>query len=523
MRQNWYMGFGLILLMIAMYLVMLHNGIWFLAVLAPLLLIWIYDVTQTKHAILRNFPVLGHIRFIFEFIRPEIQQYFIANNEEERPFNRETRSLVYQRAKGELDTLPFGTEKNIYSVGYTWVQHSIVPKTAALLPPKLSVGGPDCQKPYLASRLNISAMSYGALSPHALIALNQGAKLGNFAHNTGEGGISPYHLQGGDLIFQIGTGYFGCRDDKGKFCPKAFQEEALRPEVKMIEIKLSQGAKPGHGGILPKAKLTEEIAKVRKVPMGQDVISPITHSAFHTPRELLTFIASLRSLAGGKPIGFKLCLGQRHEFLGIVKAMLETHIYPDFITIDSSDGGTGAAPLEFSNYVGDPLEEGLSFVHHALLASGLRPYIRLIASGKITSGFDVLCKFSLGADLCGSARGMMLALGCIQSQQCNANTCPTGVATQDKRLQRGLVVHNKNVRVVNFHQHTLASAMELIGAMGFESPEEIRPDHIFRRISPTTVMSFAELFPALGHHALLTGDLPKNWAGWWAKASADRF
>lgn len=523
MRRQWYIGFAVILLGIFLLLIMLHDAIWFLAIIVPVALIWLYDVSQKQHAILRNFPVLGHMRYILEFLRPEIQQYFIANNEEERPFDRQHRSIIYQRAKGVRDTVPFGTERDILKVGYEWVHHSLAPKEVEEVAPRIVVGGPDCTKPYSSSRLNISGMSFGALSAKALMALNLGAKIGDFAHNTGEGGLSPYHLQGGDVIFQVGTGYFGCRDNQGKFCPDAFVEEATRDEVKMIEIKLSQGAKPSHGGILPAVKLTEEIARVRKVPMGEDVLSPPAHSAFSSPKGLLEFVQKLRQLSGGKPVGFKLCLGSKKEFLGICKAMLETNILPDFITIDGAEGGTGAAPLEYTNNVGEPLEPGLWFVHNALVGINVRDKVRVICSGKIVTGFDMVSKIAQGADICNSARAMMMSVGCIQSKQCNANTCPTGVATQNKRLQHGLVVDIKKERVANFHKHTVKSFLEMVGAMGLSSPSELRPKHIIRRVADNQVESMAELHRYLEPGQLLTDDLPPSFKTFWEQASSETF
>ena len=465
MRRQWYLGFGIVLLGLFLVLLMLHDARWFFVFFTPVFIIWIYDLVQKKHSLLRNFPVLGHMRYILEFLRPEVQQYFVANDEEERPFNREIRSIVYERAKNVRDTVPFGTDRDILQVGYTWVLHSLDPKHISEVEPRITVGGDDCKKPYNASRLNISAMSFGALSANALMALNKGAKIGGFAHNTGEGGLSPYHLQGGDVIFQIGTAYFGCRDDQGHFDPSEFEVEATREEVKMIEIKLSQGAKPSHGGILPAAKLTPEIAAVRKVKMGKDVLSPAAHTAFNSPLGLVHFIKQLRDLSGGKPVGFKLCVGRKDEFLGICKAMLETKILPDFITVDGAEGGTGAAPLEFTNHVGEPLEAGLLFVHNSLVGVNLRDKIRIIASGKVATGFDMVEKIALGADMCNSARGMMMSIGCVQSKQCNANTCPTGVATQNQRLQRGLVVEDKKHRAANFHKNTMRSFCEIVGAM----------------------------------------------------------
>jgi len=385
------------------------------------------------------------------------------------------------------------------------------------------VGGPDCTKPYEASRLNISAMSFGALSAKAIMALNRGAMLGGFAHNTGEGGLSPYHLQGGDVIFQIGTAYFGCRDDKGNFDPEEFKPEARRPEVKMIEIKLSQGAKPSHGGILPAAKLTEEIAKVRKVAMGHDVLSPIAHSAFSTPIGLLNFVKQLRELSGGKPVGFKLCLGRKSEFLAICKAMLKTNIYPDFITVDGAEGGTGAAPVEYSNFIGFPLENGLVFVHNALVGINVRDKVRIICSGKVSNGFDLVTNIALGADMCNSARGMMMATGCIQSKQCNANTCPTGVATQNKRLQYGLVIDEKKHRVANFHRNTMKSFLEMVGALGLSNPSDLKPCHIMRRVGMNEVKSFDEIYDYVSPGQFLGPDIPECYRRFWNEANPDSF
>lgn len=523
MRRDWYIAFGIGLLGILSFFIMLHDVRWFLVILIPVILIWLYDITQKRHTITRNFPVLGHFRYLLEFIRPEIQQYFIANNEEERPFNRETRSIIYQRAKNVRDTIPYGTEKDIKKIGYTWVLHSLSPKHPAELDPRIIIGGPLCQKPYCSSRLNISGMSFGSLSPNAIMALNQGAKLGNFAHNTGEGGLSPYHLQGGDIIFQIGTAYFGCRDEHGNFDAKEFTVEASREEVKMIEIKLSQGAKPSHGGILPAAKLTPEIAHVRKVAMGQDVISPPAHTAFSTPKGLLEFVQKLRELSGGKPVGFKLCVGRKEEFLGICKAMLETQLLPDFITVDGAEGGTGAAPLEYTNYVGEPLEAGLVFVHNALVGIQVRDKIRIICSGKIVTGFDMVEKIALGADICHSARAMMMAAGCVQSKQCDANTCPTGVATQDKRLQRGLVVEQKKYRVAHYHQNTIKSFLELSGAIGVDHPDQLKPYHLLRRVGINDVKPLDEIYLYLKPGELLGDVIPHAFKKYWDLASADYF
>ena len=500
---------------------------WFVVVFVPLgaiFLLGLYDLTQSHHSIRRNFPVIGHFRYIFEAIRPELQQYFVESNASGRPFSRDLRSLVYQRAKNVTDTVPFGTEKDVYAVGYEWINHSLLAKHPAEKPPRVRIGGPDCTKPYDAAILNVSAMSYGSLSTNAVRALNRGAKAGGFAHNTGEGGLTPHHLaEGADVIWQIGTGYFGCRGADGNFDAARFTEKASLDVVKMIEIKLSQGAKPGHGGILPAAKLTREIAEIRGLPMGKDVISPPTHSSFRTPLELCLFIAKLRELSNGKPIGFKLCVGKRREFLAICKAMLETGVTPDFITVDGGEGGTGAAPLEFSNVVGTPLIEGLVFVHNALSGVGLRDRIRVIASGRIVTGFDIAHKLAIGADLCNSARAMMFALGCIQAQQCNANTCPTGVATQDPELVRGLVIGDKAVRVTNFQRNTVRAFTEILGAAGLDRPEDLRPWHVLRRISPTESKHYGEMYDYLKPKALLVGDLPKSYARPWHAAQAASF
>ena len=500
---------------------------WFIVMLVPLgaaFLLGVYDLFQSKHSIRRNFPVIGHFRYLFESVRPELQQYFVESNSSGRPFSRDLRSLVYQRAKNVTDTVPFGTEKDVYSIGYEWINHSLLAKHAAEEPPRVRVGGPDCTQPYDAAVLNVSAMSYGSLSGNAIRALNRGAKAGGFAHNTGEGGLTPHHLaEGADIIWQIGTGYFGCRDTNGNFDASRFEEKANLDVVKMIEIKLSQGAKPGHGGILPAAKLTREIAEIRGLPMGKDVISPPTHSSFGTPVELCEFMAKLRTLAKGKPIGFKLCVGKRREFLAICKAMLETGIAPDFITVDGGEGGTGAAPLEFSNVVGTPLVEGLVFVHNALIGVGLRDRIRIIASGRIVTGFDIAHKIAIGADLCNSARAMMFALGCIQAQQCNANTCPAGVATQDPDLVRGLVIGDKAVRVANFQRNTVRAFTEILGAAGLSHPSELRPWHVLRRISPTESKHYGEMYEYLTPRALLAEELPKSYARPWRAAQAASF
>ena len=487
--------------------------IWYgFLLVGPLVLLGLYDILQTRKTILRNYPVIGHIRYFLEGIRPEIQQYFIEQNLEGRPLNREERSVVYSRAKLQLATQPFGTHKDVYGVGYEWINHSMVPKDKAEQEPRVRIGGPDCKQPYDASMLNISAMSFGSMSNNAILALNNGAKKGGFFHNTGEGAASPHHLKhGGDLCWQIGTGYFGCRNEDGSFDEKLFQERAAAESIKLIEIKLSQGAKPGKGGILPAAKITKEIALIRNVPMGQDVISPAYHKEFSTPIGLLKFVKRLRDLSGGKPVGFKLCLGKRREFFAICKAMVESGIKPDFITIDGGEGGTGAAPIEFSNSVGTPLVEGLVTVHNALVGFDLRKDIRVIASGRVMTAFGVLKRIALGADLCNAARSFMLALGCIQALRCNMNDCPTGVATQDKALIKGLVVTDKAERVYNFHKQTIKTMMELMAAAGLEDPSELRPWHILRRTGQYEVHHYGEMFHYLNPGELLEDPLPADY------------
>jgi glutamate synthase domain-containing protein 2 len=497
---------------------------WLYALLLPVIALGIYDSIQTVHAVRRNFPVVGNFRYLFEAIRPEINQYFVESNTDGMPFSREQRSVVYQRAKGVTDTLPFGTQRDVQVVGFEWINHSLSPKAPPPAAPRITIGGSDCGQPYAASLLNVSAMSFGSLSANAILALNEGARRGGFFHNTGEGGLSAYHLEkGGDLCWQIGTGYFGCRTPEGGFSPERFEEKARLPQIKMIEIKLSQGAKPGHGGILPAAKVTPEIAAIRGVPLGKSVISPAGHSAFDSPRGLLEFVRQLRALSGGKPVGFKLCLGDRTEFMAVCKAMVETGIMPDFITVDGAEGGTGAAPIEFSNSVGTPLNDGLVFIHNALIGIDLRDRVRIIAAGKITTGFNVVTKLALGADLCNSARGMMLALGCIQALRCNTNHCPTGVATQDAGLARGLVPGDKAVRVANFQHRTVESVLEILGAAGLSHPSQLRPGHIHRRTSATEVMALDKIYPYLRRGSLLDGTASEDYLQYWLEAQPDRF
>jgi glutamate synthase domain-containing protein 2 len=495
-----------------------------LVVLAPLLLLGAYDLVQREHAILRNYPVIGHVRFMLEAIRPELRQYIIEDERDPVPFSREHRALVYRRAKDVHDAQPFGTVKDVAAVNYGWISHSIRPKTITDHDFRVTIGGPDCRQPYSASVLNVSGTSFGAVSANAIMAFNLGARMGGFAHNTGEGSISPYHRRcGGDIIWQIATGYFGCRTPDGDFDPERFQAQAQDPQVKMIEVKLSQGAKPGHGGVLPKAKISAEIAETRGVGRDRDCVSPAAHRAFSTPTELMAFIVRLRELSGGKPVGLKMAIGHRYEFLGIVKAMLLTGVTPDFIVIDGGEGGTGAAPAELSNHVGLPLSEGLSFVHNALVGVGLRDRIRLGASGKLVTGFDFFKAFAIGADYALCARSFMFAAGCIQSRSCHTNRCPTGVATQDRLRQRALVVDDKAPRVANFHKNTLRALAELLGAAGLSHPAEVMPWHLHIRHQSGQVLRADAIYPRLGPGAILEGDMPEELAREWQSARAESF
>jgi glutamate synthase domain-containing protein 2 len=502
-------------------------GLWsgvFAALFSVLTVVGLRDIGQTKHAILRNYPIIGHLRYLFEEIRPELRQYFFEDDNAAIPFSRDQRSTVYQRAKKTLDKRPFGTEFDVYQPGFEWMTHSLQPAALSNIPFRIDIGGPACTQPYSASVFNISAMSFGALSANAIRALNKGAYLGNFAHDTGEGGFSPYHReQGGDIIWEIGSGYFGCRNADGTFSAEAFAETAKLHQVKMVEVKLSQGAKPGHGGVLPAAKVSLEIALTRGVLQGQDCVSPARHSAFSNPVELLQFVARLRELSGGKPAGFKLCIGHPHEFLAIVKAMVETGLTPDFIVIDGKEGGTGAAPVEFIDHVGMPLREGLSFAHSALIGAGVRDKIRLGASGKITTAFDISRAMALGADWCNAARGFMFAIGCIQSMNCHTDRCPVGVATQDPLRQRALHVPDKAERVSNFHASTLHALGELIAAAGLAHPSDLRAHHIYRRVNAQKVETFAELYPPLAVGELLRGTQHPRYAAAWNLAQAVSF
>ncbi len=494
------------------------------AIAVLLVALGIHDLVQTRHSILRNYPILAHFRFIFEEIRPELRQYLFESDKDGTPFSRDRRAIVYQRAKNALDVRPFGTQYDVYANGYEWMAHSMAPRPVQKEPFRIMIGDAECTKPYSASVFNISAMSFGALSANAIRALNGGAKLGGFAHDTGEGGYSPYHREmGGDIIWEVGSGYFGCRNADSTFNRDKFAEAAANPQVKMVELKLSQGAKPGHGGVLPGPKVSKEIALTRGVAQGEDCISPSAHTAFTTPIEMMKFIAEMRRLSGGKPAGFKLCIGHEWEFLAICKAMLDTDIYPDFIVVDGKEGGTGAAPMEFMDHIGKPMRQGLHFVHNALVGIGARHRIKLGAAGKIITAFDIIRAMALGADWCNAARGFMFAVGCIQSQSCHTDRCPTGVATQDPRRQRALVVPDKMQRVANFHRHTLQELAEMTAAAGLDHPREFKPIHISRRVSPSEVVTFADIYPSLLEGELITGTPKPRWQLPWELANPHSF
>lgn len=481
------------------------------------------DLVQRRHSVLRNYPVIGHLRFALEAIRPELQQYFVERNFDGRPFDRDVRSLIYERAKGTEAEEPFGTERDVYAAGYEFMVPSMAPKPVPDRHPTVRLGGPDCTRPYDMALLNVSAMSFGSLSANAILALNRGAALGGFAHDTGEGGLSEYHLRhGGDLVWEIGTGYFGCRTAQGAFSPSEFADKAAHDSIKCVSLKLSQGAKPGIGGVLPGDKVSAEIARVREVPEGRTVISPPYHRAFSTPRELVRFLARMRALAGGKPTGFKLCVGSRRQFLAVCKAMIQEGVTPDFIIVDGAEGGTGAAPLEFADHLGAPLTEGLITVHNALVGCGLRDRIKIGASGKVATGADMVKRMIQGADFTNAARAMMMAVGCIQAQRCHTNTCPVGVATQDPHRARALDVADKSARVQRFQKATVDSALQIMGSMGVQHPDELRPHMLRRRLDPLTVRSYEELYEWLSPGELLAVP-PQDWAADWAAADPDCF
>ncbi len=494
------------------YFISIHF-LWSLILLAPLFLMGVADMVQKKQSIRRTHPLLGRMRYFLETLRPAIRQYFIEDDLVGEPFSRRKRSLIYQRAKKVKETVPFGTKRDIYEEGYEWMVHSSFPKNPKDLiqHPKVRVGGKDCKQPYDLSIFNISAMSFGSLSANAVMAMNRGAAKGEFAHNTGEGGVSPYHLkEGGDLIWQIGTGYFGCRAKDGGFDAERYKETVSHPNIKMIELKLSQGAKPGHGGILPAKKNTKEIAKIRGVEPYTAVLSPPFHKAFNSPEGLMHFIQQLRELSGGKPVGFKLCIGSEHEFYMMCKAMIDTGIKPDFIVIDGGEGGTGAAPVEFADSLGMPLRDGLTFAVDTLRGFDLKKDIVVIAAGKVSCGFDIVKTIAMGADACYSARAMMMAVGCIQALECHNNKCPTGVATQNKQLMRGLDVTDKGYRVYNYHKKTVHAAVELLAATGLERTDQLNRKHIFRRISMSDVRRYDQLYPEIPVGCLLNdGEFPE--------------
>ncbi|MEX0619206.1 MAG: FMN-binding glutamate synthase family protein [Pseudohongiellaceae bacterium] len=482
----------------------------------------LFDLFISDSNLRRNYPVIANLRYMLEYIRPEIQQYFIANNTEERPFNREARNLIYRRAKGLNDTIPFGTEQDIVSDGYRSLYHSINTTHVPEPHSRFLLGGPQCTVPYSSSRLNISGLSFGALSHTAIEALNRGAKMGNFAHNTGEGSISRYHMEGGDLIWQIGTAYFGCRTAGGRLDEKLFAEKASLASVRAIEIKLSQGAKPSHGGVLPGAKVTREIAEIRTVEVGKTVVSPARHPEFDTPIGLMEFVARIRGLAKGKPVGLKLCLGRKREFMSIVKAMLETAILPDFITVDGAEGGTGAAPVEFSNRLGIPCLEATYFINQVLIGAGIRKDIRIVSAGKTASGFDMLEKIAMGADGVNAGRSMMMALGCIQAKTCNTNRCPTGVATQNPGRARAIDVGDKTLRVYNFQKLTVGAFLELCGALGYDDPSLLKPNDLYIRYDGG-LKHFNEIYTPLTEGQLLESALPEEYSVDWTAADARRF
>ncbi len=526
MRKQFVVSSILALITVSLVYLVWPQIIWALVLIVPLILLGSYDMVQHKHALWRTFPVIGRGRWFMEFARPFLRQYFFESETDGVPINRMFRSVIYQRAKGARDTIPYGTKVDTQRVGYEWIGHSMaaINNLHDRPEPRITIGGPQCSKPYDASILNISAMSFGALSSNAIRALNKGAQKGNFSHNTGEGSVSPHHLEHeGDLVWQIGTGYFGCRDKAGNFNPNMFAYMAKKDNVKMIEIKLSQGAKPGHGGILPAGKNTVEIAKIRNVEAGTQVDSPPSHSAFNTPMEMMDFIHELRTLSGGKPIGFKLSVGRKSEFFAVCKAMIASNIQPDFITVDGGEGGTGAAPLEFSNSVGMPLREALSFVCDTLIGFDLKKDIKVIASAKVFTGFHLVKNFALGADACNSARGMMVALGCVQSLVCNTNECPVGVATQNPTLAKGLVVGNKAERIARFHQATVKATSEIIASAGLEHSSQLNRTHIYRRVSQTHIKRYDEIYPYPKAGCLLTKNYPDKFALEMQESTADSF
>ena len=524
--RYWTFALCIILMLAFILAIPVNSGwAWLAGIFGTLVLVGIADLLQEAQTLRRNYPVIAHLRYFLESLGPEIRQYFIESDNDERPFSRQQRSVVYQRSKNALDKRPFGTQLDVYADKYEWINHSIMPAAVPSHDFRVEIGTGVAQ-PYSASVFNISAMSFGALSANAIRALNEGARQGNFYQDTGEGSISQYHREnGGDLVWEIGSGYFGCRDGEGRFDEPSFVANASSPQVRMIEVKLSQGAKPGHGGVLPGVKVSPEIAAARGVPVGVDCVSPARHSAFSTPIELLQFVERLRKLSGGKPTGFKLAIGHPWEWFAIAKAMQESGILPDFIVVDGGEGGTGAAPLEFSDHVGVPLREALLLVHNTLVGLSLRPHVRIGAAGKIITAFDIARTMAMGADWCNAARGYMFALGCIQSMSCHTDRCPTGVATQNQARQRALVPEDKASRVLRFHENTLIALRDLIAAAGLEHPGQLGPEHIIRRISSTKVASLSMLVPFIEPGALLDGKLPDHpvFEAFWPEARSDSF
>ncbi|MFG1421821.1 FMN-binding glutamate synthase family protein [Roseixanthobacter liquoris] len=528
MLMRRYSLFGLVsgLALLSLILSFTSHPAWLFVfcVLFPLVLVGVFDVLQPHHSLLRNYPVIGSVRWIFEALRPYLRQYIVEDDLEGHPYNRNVRSLVYARAKGEEDRQPFGTEIDTQAPQYEWMTHSLAPTPVAKEPFRVQVGGKECTKPYAAATLNISAMSFGSLGHNAIEALNLGAKQGGFYHDTGEGGLSPYHrIHGGDIVWELGSGYFGCRNRDGSFCPERFAEKAADPQVKMVEIKLSQGAKPGHGGVLPAAKVTPEIAEIRGIPLGEDCISPSRHPAFATPAQMMDFVAQLRELSGGKPVGIKLCVGHPSETFAIVKAMLKTGIAPDFVVVDGSEGGTGAAPQELADHMGMPLREGLILMRNALVGTGLRDQVRLAAAGKVTSGFGMAANMAVGADWCNAARAFMFSLGCVMSMRCHTGQCPTGITTNDPHLQRGLVVEEKAKRVASFQHHTVEALADLVAAAGLHHPNELLPHHIWHRVTPVQVQPLDRLYPFVSSGVLNEAPEDTPYAAEWRAADADSF
>ena len=516
---------GLAALIAVLAIAWVHPAVlWALVVIVPLLAVTLGDLVQTEHSLRRNYPASAHVRWFFEWLRPFLRAYVVESNLEGRPFSIDDRSLVYARAKGDVDAHPFGTELDVYSGEYEWLAHSMVPNSSAPRDMRVTIGSDQCAKPYSASRLNISAMSFGSLGANAIEALNLGAKIGGFYHDTGEGSISPYHRKhGGDIVWELGSGYFGCRTKDGQFDPEHFRDRAQADQVRMTEIKMSQGAKPGHGGVLPGPKVTKEIAETRDIEEGKDCLSPAAHSAFSTPKELLEFAARMRDMSGGKPVGIKLCVGFPHELMAVVKAMLATGITLDFIVIDGAEGGTGAAPTELSDRVGMPLREGLIIARNALVGAGLKGQVKLAASGKVSSGAAIAMNAALGADWCNAARSFMFSLGCVQSMKCHTDLCPTGVATQSPARQRGLVVPEKAERVARFHKSTINALHEIVVAAGLNSPDDFRPSHLRQRINVAEMKQMDEIYPFVKEGELIGGTEHDTLRRWWDAADPDSF